>query len=232
MANVSPCRPRRACTDFVALVLLTGLLAACASSGQRSLRDGTLRPGIGQKAVLTEWGLPERTLAVVSEDQLRRRWGSVPTDPLFRGRLPMDLWMYEKHGVELVFDKGDLVGWKTDRTVEQLRALPQPQTSAEPYPASGGQQSLQLGLLRVDIGRKAFRAQWGEPDRIVPVISLQDLEGRWGPEVRGSLLEGRRELDIWNYQKYGVELLFDDGDLAAWKTEKTVEELRAIPTRR
>jgi hypothetical protein len=35
-------------------------------------------------------------------------------------------------------------------------------------------------------------------------------------------------LDIWVYEKNQVELLFDDGDLAAWKTRKTTEELRAL----
>jgi hypothetical protein len=35
-------------------------------------------------------------------------------------------------------------------------------------------------------------------------------------------------LDIWVYEKNQVELLFDDGDLAAWKTRKTTEEPRAL----
>jgi hypothetical protein len=84
----------------------------------------------------------------------------------------------------------------------------------------------------VDIGQKAFRRQWGEPDRTTPVGSGQDLEAQWGPEMRGGILQGRRSLDIWVYEKHGVELLFDDGDLAAWKTRRTTEELRAIPSRR
>jgi hypothetical protein len=44
----------------------------------------------------------------------------------------------------------------------------------------------------------------------------------------GSRREGERPrpLEIWVYERYGVELLFDHGDLATWKT---VKELRAIP---
>ena len=232
MRTVSPRRVRRTFPCLVLLIALIGSLAACASGGQQTLRDGRLRPGIGQKAVLTEWGLPERTLSVVSAEQLRARWGGVPTASLFREGRPLDLWLYEKSGVELVFDNGDLAAWKTDRSAEQLRALPQPRASAIPFPAGSGLASLDLGLLRVDIGQKAFRAKWGEPDRRVPIGSEQELDTRWGPETRASVLAGKRPLEIWGYDQYEVELLFHDGDLAAWKTQKTVEELRAILTRR
>ena len=224
-------RPRRVRRPDVRRALLIGLLlglVACASGGQRSLRNGNLRPGIGQKAVLSEWGLPERTLAVVSAEQLRSRWGTAPEVHLRPDRLPLDLWMYDTAGVELVFDDGDLVAWKTDRDMDELRALVQPQTTANPYPAGSGKQSLEQGLLRVDIGQKAFRERWGHPDRVVPVEPGPDLETKWGPEVRGSVLEGRRALEIWVYERYGVELLFCEGDLAAWKTRKTTEELRAL----
>lgn len=232
MEFASPCRIR--CPDVrqTLLIVLMGALTACASGGQLSLRDGTLRTGIGQKAFLTEWGLPQRTLSVVNEEQLRGRWGGVPVIPVSGERRPLDLWVYEKHGVELAFDDRDLVGWKTDRSVDQLRVIPQPPTTAEPYAAGSGLQSLEQGLLRVDIGQKAFRNRWGEPDRVIPIGSDRELEAQWGPETRGSVLEGRRPLDIWVYERYGVELLFDDGDLAAWKTRKTVEELRAVPTRK
>jgi hypothetical protein len=209
------------------LIALALGLVACASGGQRSLRDGTLHPGIGQKAFVTEWGLPERTLSVVSAAQLATRWG-VAASPASPSRRPLDLWVYEKHGVEAVFNNGDLVAWKSDRSAEQLRALRAPEMPAGLYHSSGGQESLMRGILRVDIGQKAFRQQWGEPDRETPVGSLADLETRWGPEMRGSVLKGRRTLDIWVYEKNQVELLFDDGDLAAWKTRKTTEELRAL----
>jgi hypothetical protein len=58
------------------------------------------------------------------------------------------------------------------------------------------------------------------------MIETPDLEARWGPEVRGSVLEGQRDLEIWTYGQRAVELLFQDGDLVAWKTDKTLEELR------
>lgn len=215
----------------LAILAVLPALTACASGGQRSLREGMLREGIGQKAVLTEWGLPGRTLSIVSEGQLGRRWGGQAPALAFRDRRPLDLWVYDRHRTELVFDGGDLVAWRTALGRDQLRAIPTPQTSAQPYPARDGRQALDLGLLRVDIGRKAFRVEWGEPDRVVPVAASEDLEARWGSEVRGSVLAGKRDFEIWFYPGRGVELLFQDGDLMAWRTEKTVEELRPRPSR-
>ena len=95
---------------------------------------------------------------------------------------------------------------------------------------SGGQRSLRAGMLRNDIGQKAFRTEWGEPDRTMPVLSTQDLARRWGQDV--SLLQNAKEVpELWIYDRFGVELVFVDGDLIAWKTNKTPEELRAIPAK-
>jgi hypothetical protein len=44
------------------------------------------------------------------------------------------------------------------------------------------------------------------------------------------VLQGRHPLDVWVYEKREVELLFDDGDLAAWRTQKTVKELATTTT--
>ena len=37
--------------------------------------------------------------------------------------------------------------------------------------ASGGQQSLGDGVLRVDIGHKAFRTEWGLPEQTLAAVS-------------------------------------------------------------
>ena len=155
MEATSPRRVRWTCARHALLIALVGSLAACASGGQRSLRDGVLRPGIGQKAVLTEWGLPERTLSVGSEEQLRARWGRLPEGQPYPSRRPLDLWLYEKAGVELVFDDGDLALWKTDRSGDQLRALLQPPTAANPVVGIvGWTATSRIGRL----GSTAFRS--------------------------------------------------------------------------
>jgi hypothetical protein len=114
--------PRR-----VGAVLLASLLfAGCASGGQESLRQGLLRVGIGQKAFLSEWGPPDRTSADLSEEQLRGRVGGWRWEgaTLSQGRRPLDVWLYDRYGVIVVFDDGDLVAWRTDKTVEELRTIP------------------------------------------------------------------------------------------------------------
>lgn len=101
------------------------MLVACASGGQLSLRDGLLEVGIGRKAFLAEWGRPDRTLSILSEQALADRWGT-PVDLIKaadRDEAP-ELWIYDRYGTELLFIKGDLAAWKTNRTPEQLRQIP------------------------------------------------------------------------------------------------------------
>jgi hypothetical protein len=213
-----------------ALLLLAGLaLTACVSGGQKSLREGTLRPGIGQKAFVQEWGWPDRTTALLSVDQLRARLGTVPPGPLFRDGRPLDVWTYESPGVEVVFDGGDLLAWKTERTPAELRAIRPAEPVTGVSPIGDGRRSLGQGLLRVDIGQKAFRSEWGPPDRTATVAGTAALESAWGPGVTGGILEGQGPLEVWSYDRHGVELLFEHGDLAAWKTAKNRRELRAMP---
>jgi hypothetical protein len=116
---------RRSTSSLLGTLLLIGVgVAGCVSGGQESLRQGLLRVGIGQRAFLQEWGLPDRTASAVGEDQLRARWGGAPfAGGFFKGRRPLDVWVYERYGVEVVFEDDDLVAWRTDRTVEQLRAI-------------------------------------------------------------------------------------------------------------
>jgi hypothetical protein len=92
---------------------------------------------------------------------------------------------------------------------------------------SAGRQSLRDGVLRQGIGQKAFRAQWGEPDQVLLILNSKMLADRWDQEV---VLPAPGELYV--YSKYGADILVDDsGDLLAWKTNLTQEQLRAIPRR-
>ncbi|HEY7140143.1 MAG TPA: hypothetical protein VIE44_08605 [Methylomirabilota bacterium] len=207
------------------LVAAAAFLAAC-SGEQRLIRDGTLRADIGQDAFAEQWGFPERTLSVVNEEQLRARWGrAIPAD-LFHEH-PLDLWVYPKPPAELVFDDGKLVAWKTEESAAQLQAISVPPGNRF---VGNERHSLYKGLLRVGIGQSTFRSAWGRPDRMTRAAAVQELETQWGPGLSASVLQGHQPLDVWVYEKRGVELLFDDGDLAAWKTERTVKDLAAVPT--
>jgi hypothetical protein len=86
-----------------------------------------LMVGLSQDAFRAEWGLPDRTASLTSEEEIRARWGAsrgVAGGGFFKGKRPLDVWIYDRHGVELVFDDGDLIAWKSDKTVEQLRTIP------------------------------------------------------------------------------------------------------------
>jgi hypothetical protein len=229
MRRGRPHRVRQPRIRLVFLLSLAGSLAACYVGEQRTIHNGKLEPDISQNAFVRQWGFPERTMSLVSEEQLRARWGEATPPQLFRNRGPLDLWIYAKPPAELVFDDADLIAWKTDQTTDQLRAAGLAIPFANRFVGKGWH-SLQEGLLRVGIKQSEFRSEWGQPDRMTRVGALQELEAEWGPGVSTSVLQGRHPLDVWVYEKRGTQLLFDDGDLAAWKTERTVRELATAPS--
>ena len=215
---------------FAVLLALTAGLTACYIGEQRTIHSGKLEAEISQNAFVRQWGFPQRTLSLVNEEQLRARWGDATPRELFRNRGPLDLWVYAKPPAELVFDDGDLIAWKTDQTADQLRAFADSVPFANRF-VGKGQHSLQEGLLRMGIKEGEFRAEWGQPDRMTRVGTEQELEAQWGSSVGASVLGGRpRSVDIWVYDKRGASLLFDGGELIAWKTEKTLKELATAPT--
>lgn len=89
--------------------------------------------------------------------------------------------------------------------------------------------SLRDGVLRAGIGQTAFRREWGDPDGTIAVLSGQELAAKWGSEVTSFL---KPPVEVWTYDRYGVRLLFEDGDLAAWKNDRTKEQLKEIPAKR
>ena len=209
--------------------MLSVCLGACYAGEQRAIHNGNLEAEISQNAFVRQWGFPQRTLSLVNEEQLRTRWGDATPAQLFRGRGPLDLWIYAKPPAELVFDDGDLIAWRTDQTPDQLRAAALAVPFANRF-VGKGQHSLQEGLLRVGIKQSDFRAEWGQPDQMTRVDAEQDLEAGWGPGVSTSVLHGRRPLEVWRYDKRETQLLFDSGELVAWKTAKTVKELATLPS--
>jgi len=123
---------------IIFVLLLFALVAGCARhpgsySEHRDgkiVRSGVLKQGIDMQAFLDVWGPPERTrvITINSQDQgLSAKWNR------FGGKFTegkqyysYQEWNYERFGIDLLFDGNDLVNWKTDKTVAELRALAKP----------------------------------------------------------------------------------------------------------
>jgi hypothetical protein len=90
---------------------------------------------------------------------------------------------------------------------------------------SGDSERIRAGLLMVGLDRDDFFEEWGPPDRSMSAVSAEQLQARWGIGG-GEFFKGKKTLDVWVYEKRGVELFFYDDELVAWHTDKTVEELR------
>lgn len=117
----------------VAIVVgLIFLIAGCAAYKQSEMvRSGILRRDIRQEAFIDVWGAPDRTRVITFKDEnestslgwdFDRGGGS---GGLFKGKKSRSFeeWAYEKSGVTLLFSGRSLTDWKTDKTVEQLKAL-------------------------------------------------------------------------------------------------------------
>jgi len=126
---------RKLITLFLMLVL--ALVLGCAMQKHRKyVRDGLLVTGLNREAFLLEWGSPDKTYTISSEEfsSLRANWGNLGGGVgYFKGKVPLDVWIYQEKGVQLVFNGLRLIAWKTEKTVEELKGLttPKPQTLEE-----------------------------------------------------------------------------------------------------
>jgi hypothetical protein len=84
---------------------------------------------------------------------------------------------------------------------------------------------IRKGVLMQDLDITAFEYAWGLPDRVYVVdgSTIQVINHYTGDVSRRA---GR--LQVWDYQKKGVKLYFRGNELVDWKTDKTVEELKAL----
>ncbi len=83
------------------------------------------------------------------------------------------------------------------------------------------------GLLVTGLNREAFLLEWGPPDK-TQVIKGEEVT-RAGYGIKGGFFfKAKENYDIWFYEKKRVDLVFLGLRLVAWKTEKTVEELKTL----
>jgi len=106
------------------------LFAVLASSGcimqkhRRYVRDGLLVVGLNREAFLKEWGFPDRTYSISSDEfsSFTAGWGGYGGGlGYFKGKIPLDVWEYKKKEVTLVFHGLRLIAWKTEKSREELK---------------------------------------------------------------------------------------------------------------
>ena len=111
----------------ILLIMILVLSAGCAMSKHKAqIRDGFLTTGLNREAFVKVWGMPDRTHTMSSQQYSEFRAGasgSLGTATYFSGRVPLDVWVYEKWDVTLVFHGLRLVDWKTNKNREELRAI-------------------------------------------------------------------------------------------------------------
>jgi len=120
------------CLLFLSMILLLSSCSSTLGYKWRSehrhssiVRSGILEQTIDKQAFIDVWGDPDRTKTISSEEYVSASWGGA-RGGLFKGKDTLEVWSYEKIGIELVFNKHGLVGWRTDRTVRELKAAAMP----------------------------------------------------------------------------------------------------------
>lgn len=82
------------------------------------------------------------------------------------------------------------------------------------------------GILTTGVSKQAFLDVWGPPDTATTAMSDEFMSANFTGFKRG-FFKGRTVLEVWTYKSIGIELLFNKHRLAAWSTDRTVNELKA-----
>lgn len=110
---------------FIFLLLILFIAGCGAGKRERradEVKTGILKIGLTKQGFLDTWGDPDRVKTVAGEEFVSANWSGMGGS-FYRGRHTFEVWTYEKVNTDLVFDRERLVGWRTDRTVKELKAI-------------------------------------------------------------------------------------------------------------
>jgi len=112
-----------------------GLVVVLASSGcamqrhREYVREGLLVSGLNRNAFLKEWGMPDKTYTIPSDEftSFTAGWGGTQYGHsggagYFKGKVPLDVWEYKQKDVTLIFHGLRLIAWKTEKSREELKS--------------------------------------------------------------------------------------------------------------
>jgi len=106
---------------FIPSIIIIWVLFGCAMARHKQqICNGLLTTGLNRNAFLDVWGTPDRTYTISSEEFLSAGWGSTGGS-VFKGKKSLDVWEYPQIPINLVFNGIVLVGWQTDKKVEELK---------------------------------------------------------------------------------------------------------------
>ena len=106
---------------FIMFILIVWVLSGCGmAKHKKQICQGLLTTGLNRNAFLKVWGTPDRTYVISSDEFLSAGWSGTGGS-VFKGKKSLDVWEYQQILIKLVFNGIVLVGWQTDKTVEELK---------------------------------------------------------------------------------------------------------------
>lgn len=84
---------------------------------------------------------------------------------------------------------------------------------------------IRSGRLSMGLHASAFERAWGLPTKTY-VCPGGDIETR--NYMTGNVSKKTADLECWEYTDFDVLLRFYENNLASWKTDKTVEQIRKL----
>ena len=111
--------------------LLVIVLSSCSTNSTKPphpLEHGMLRLGELSERFIKYWGLPDKQYVTTSEELISAGW-SRESGRFFKGRVPLEVWVYTSRKTELAFSRQhrpglghtlELVGYETKLSRKEL----------------------------------------------------------------------------------------------------------------
>lgn len=106
---------------FAVLALSLSLITACHTNKIHPLQQGLLRLGEHSSVFAKYWGLPDKQYVTASDQLTTANWSRYGGGGVFKGKQPVEVWVYTTRKTELAFNKErQLVGYTTELTRQEL----------------------------------------------------------------------------------------------------------------
>ena len=90
---------------------------------KKEIDMGFFYVGMYRQAFFEQWGYPSKTLSISSDEFTKAgfsQMGNVAGGSYYKGKVPLDIWIYKDRNVVAVFNKLFLVGWMTGREAKEF----------------------------------------------------------------------------------------------------------------